>query len=103
MSNFLHVDLASPAYLEDRDTGDEHQYPRLSEIQACPACDAPCEPEPTNEERAQLLADADYTWFPPDGMYLTRGFGLMGGGYGPYVTCDRCGFFLKEYFPDGAE
>lgn len=61
----------------------------------CIKCGAPPQPEPTDEERAALLADPDLMWFPPEGEYLCSGFGLMGGGYGPYVMCDRCGLFLK--------
>ncbi len=44
---------------------------------------------------------------PPDGMEATEcprchspassGFGLMGGGYGPYLFCDgNCGWYYKE-------
>ncbi len=70
---------------------------RLAEIAKgpCPKCGAQLEPEPTDEERARLLADPDFHWHPPDGVYLCGGFGLMGGGYGPYMMCDGCGFTAK--------
>jgi uncharacterized protein (DUF983 family) len=30
---------------------------------------------------------------------LYQGFGLAGGGYGPYVDCGRCGWFAKLRLP----
>lgn len=68
----------------------------------CVRCGAPAPPEPTDEERARLLADADFTWERPAGQYLEIGFGLMGGGYGPFVICD-CGFFAKHDLGPEAE
>lgn len=62
----------------------------------CVRCGAPSAPEPTDEERARLLADPDYEWPRPVGTFLEAGFGLMGGGYGPFVICDGCGFFAKH-------
>lgn len=78
---------------------------QLGEIIAsgCVKCGAKPAPEPTDEERARLLADPDYHWLPPDGVYLECGFGLMGGGYGPWVSCDRCGFFAKHDLGPEAE
>ena len=32
------------------------------------------------------------------------GFGLAGGGYGAYASCDRCGWFGKDQEPiEGSE
>ncbi len=81
---------------EDRDPGDEHHYPRPHSMTACPECGCPAEPEPTDEERAKIFADPDFHWSAPDGTYLAFGFGLMGGGFGAYVMCERCNFFHKE-------
>jgi hypothetical protein len=94
--SWIHVDLAAPEFIADRDTGDEHAYPRISAMTSCPECGAPREPEPTDEERRRIFDDVDYEWQRPDGLYLCGGYGLMGGGFGFYVTCDRCGFFTKE-------
>lgn len=69
----------------------------------CVRCGAPPEPEPTDEERARLLADADYEWPRPDGVYICGGFGLVGGGYGPFVICDGCGLFAKHDLGPEAE
>lgn len=33
---------------------------------------------------------------PDCGSELEAGFGLMGGGYGPYWGCDVCPYFYKE-------
>lgn len=93
---FIHVDLAAPEFVADRDPGDEHVYPHPHALTKCPECGCLPEPEPTDEERARLLAEPDFNWFPPDGEYLCFGFGLCGGGYGSYAGCDRCGFFLKH-------
>lgn len=98
---FIHVDLAAPRFIVDRDAGDEHKYPPLSALHRCPSCNAPRPPEPTPAERARILNEPDFYWWPPPGLYLEGGFGLYGGGYGPYVECDRCGFFLKEQVADG--
>ncbi len=68
----------------------------MLDLKECPKCLAPREPEPSDEERARLLSDPDYSWAPPDGEYLHFGFGLLGGGYGTYAMCDRCDFFVKE-------
>lgn len=89
---FAHLDLATLEEPEHAATLDQ-----LEELEArgCIKCGAQMAPEPTDAERARLLADPDYDWYPPDGEYLSAGFGLMGGGYGPYVCCDRCGFFAK--------
>ncbi len=78
---------------------------QLSELarSPCPSCGAPVQPEPTDEERKRIFDDADYQWFPPDGEYFCQGFGLLGGGYGPYVLCDRCGFFRKHDLGPEAE
>lgn len=103
---YLHIALAAPEFIADHDAGDEHAYPPLSKLRACPECNAPTAPEPTDEERARLLADADFTWERPDdggALYLEFGFGLMGGGYGPYACCDRCGWMGKEQVADGDE
>jgi hypothetical protein len=27
---------------------------------------------------------------------VSDGFGLLGGGYGPYTTCDRCGMIVTK-------
>ncbi len=89
------LDLAAPAFTEYRDLGDEHVHPHPSDMTACPSCGAPQTPEPTDAERARIISDPDYYWFPPDGDYLVIGFGLMGGGYGTYAICDRCDFFHK--------
>lgn len=62
----------------------------------CIKCGAQTEPEPTAAERQRILDDLDFHWGSPDGEYLYVGFGLMGGGYGPYVHCGRCGFFGKR-------
>lgn len=35
---------------------------------------------------------------PDCGRKLFRGFGLAGGGYGPWATCE-CGYFMKEQEP----
>lgn len=39
---------------------------------------------------------------PECGYELIEGFGLMGGGYGPYWACDRdtCSYFYKEQIPE---
>jgi hypothetical protein len=39
---------------------------------------------------------------PRCGTRTVGGFGLMGGGYGPYVICPRdpCGYFAKQYLPE---
>lgn len=102
MSTVIHIAYAAPSFIEDRDPGDEHVYPRLHTLTKCPECGAPAPIEPTDEERARLLADPDYNWIPPDDDIdrLFFGFGLMGGGFGPYVVCERCGFFLKEQSSD---
>jgi hypothetical protein len=36
------------------------------------------------------------------GARTEHGFGLAGGGYGPYVFCpnEACGYFSKLYLPD---
>lgn len=72
-------------------------------VKGCPRCGARCAPEPTDAERERLLADPDFTWQPPEGVYLEPGFGLMGGGYGPFVVCDGCGFFAKHDLGPEAE
>lgn len=69
-------------------------------LKHCPKCGTPAEPEPTDEERAKIFADPDYTWEAPPGPYLCFGFGLMGGGYGSYAVCEKCEFFLKVESPD---
>jgi hypothetical protein len=40
---------------------------------------------------------------PNCGAELAQGFGLMGGGYGPYWGCeaDNCNYFYKEQIPNG--
>lgn len=90
------LDLAAPAFISDRDAGDEHAYPSIADMAACPECGAPNEPEPTPLERAWIFERPDYEWVEPPGVYLRHGYGLMGGGFGNYVTCERCGFFHKE-------
>ena len=98
--SFAHVDFA---FVED----DRHAASRddlaVMLERGCIQCGAPPRPEPTDEERARIFADPDYTWSPPDGLYIEGGFGLMGGGYGPYVMCDGCGFFLKHDLGPEAE
>lgn len=69
----------------------------------CIRCGAPPQPEPTDEERQRLFDDLEYSWLPPAGAYIFSGFGLVGGGYGPYVCCDGCGFFLKHDLGPEAE
>lgn len=34
------------------------------------------------------------------GEDLYHGFGLLGGGYGPYAVCDECGAVYKTPIPD---
>jgi len=68
----------------------------------CVRCGAQLAPEPTDEERKRIFDDPDYHWPCPEGRYLECGFGLMGGGYGPYVVCD-CGFFAKHDLGPDAE
>ncbi len=90
------LDLAAPEFISDRDPGDEHEYGHPHEMTRCPECGCPAAPEPSREERERIFADADFVWFPPEGIYLHFGFGLMGGGCGSYCVCDRCGFFHKQ-------
>lgn len=100
MTGIVHIARAAPRFIEDRDPGDEHVYPRLRDMTKCPECGAPCEPEPSDAERERLLSDPDFNWYPPDGMYLQFGFGLAGGGFGTYACCERCDFFHKEQSDD---
>lgn len=86
------IDLA---YLENPKTSATHAELAVLLDRGCIRCGAQPEPEPSDEIRARLLADPDFEWHPPDGRYLCGGFGLLGGGYGPYVYCDGCGLFLK--------
>lgn len=88
----IHLDLS---YLEDSKVAATRAELAVLMDRGCVRCGAPPEPEPTDEERAKIFADPDFNWFPPDGTFLFGGFGLMGGGYGPYVNCDGCGLFLK--------
>lgn len=69
----------------------------------CIKCGTQTAPEPTDAERARLFADPDYEWPRPVGTFLETGFGLMGGGYGPFVICDGCGFFAKHDLGPEAE
>ncbi len=45
------------------------------------------------------------TTCPKCGGALVDGFGLMGGGYGPYAFCDGddCDYFVKYRCADGDE
>lgn len=97
---FVHCDLAQVE--DDRHAMTREQLGVIID-RGCIKCGAQTAPEPTDEERARILADADFHWFPPDGEYLYVGFGLMGGGYGTYVCCDRCGFFAKHDLGPEAE
>lgn len=96
----MHIDLSSIE--DDRDSFTREQLAVLI-ARGCIKCGARTAPEPTDEERARLLADPDYNWPRPNGAYLETGFGLMGGGYGPYVYCDSCGFFAKHDLGPEAE
>lgn len=96
---FAHLDLA--VVEEPRHAATREDLQIMLE-RGCIQCGAPPRPEPTDEERARILADPDFTWQPPDGNYIEGGFGLMGGGYGPFVICD-CGFFLKHDLGPEAE
>lgn len=42
---------------------------------------------------------------PKCGAHIDLGFGLLGGGYGPYKTCsnDYCGWMWKQCFADDEE
>jgi hypothetical protein len=40
---------------------------------------------------------------PTCGSKLEHGFGLAGGGFGPYTWCGDCDFFAKRRLPDGDE
>lgn len=97
---FVHCDLAVVEVDEHAMTAEQ-----LAVIidRGCIRCGTQTAPEPTDEERAHIFADPDFHWFPPDGDYLYIGFGLMGGGFGTYVNCDRCGFFAKHDLGPEAE
>lgn len=96
---FAHLDFA---FVEDDKAAATREDLAVLLDRGCIRCGAPPEPEPTDEERARIFADPDYNWFPPEGQYISGGFGLMGGGYGPFVICD-CGFFLKHDLGPEAE
>lgn len=93
------IDLAQ---LEDANNGVTREQLTVLIDRGCPRCGAQTAPEPTDEERRRILEDADYHWEPPVGDYLEVSFGLMGGGYGPFVVCD-CGFFAKHDLGPEAE
>lgn len=99
-AGYIHLDLA---YVENR----EHEFTidQLRELQdrGCIRCGAQMPPEPSDEERKRIFDDPDYEWPRPDGVYLEPGFGLMGGGYGHYLSCDGCGFFAKHDLGPEAE
>lgn len=97
---FAHLDLA---HVEDDQSAMTREQLGVIIDRGCIKCGAQTESEPSDEERARILADADFQWEPPPGEYLYVGFGLMGGGYGPFVMCDRCGFFAKHDLGPEAE
>lgn len=97
---FAHLDLA--VVEDDRNAATREDLAVMMD-RGCIRCGAPPEPEPTDEQRARIFADPDYEWPRPEGEFLFGGFGLMGGGYGPFVCCDRCGFFLKHDLGPEAE
>ena len=37
---------------------------------------------------------------PKCGRKTVFGFGLAGGGYGPYVFCEADDYFAKQFMPD---
>ncbi len=97
---YIHVDLA---HVEQPEWAFTAEHLGILIDRGCIRCGAPAQPEPTDEERQRIFDEPDYQWFPPVGEFLCVGFGLMGGGYGTYVTCDRCGFFGKHDLGPEAE
>jgi hypothetical protein len=47
--------------------------------------------------------DLDRTHCPRCGSPTFNGFGLAGGGYGPWIACQACPWFKKEVLPEDAE
>lgn len=50
------------------------------------------------KKKEEKKVDLDIKNCPFCGKKVIRGFGLAGGGYGPYIYCqdDKCEFFYKE-------
>lgn len=99
MENFIHIDLVD---VDDRASVTLDQLHELLD-RGCIKCGAKTMPEPTAEERARIFADPDYSRPEPIGVFLHSGFGLFGGGYGPYAYCEGCGFLAKHHLGTESE
>ena len=57
----------------------------------------------SSEKRADLPEDGDLSHCPKCGAMLEQGFGLAGGGVGPYKYCHQHGVVAKTVLPPEGE